>query len=319
MLSRPRALEEFGVLNDFSRLGDACVLLAGLGRVGSRVAELLVRGGMKKLILVDKGYVNESHLQGSAYYPRHIGISKTQAMRLSLYELDPSVTLHTETLDILDESQNIRLRELVLNKNDRLPEKELEQVDLVISALDCEVARNEMNSVCLDSGIPLFDVFIRKSGIAAQSRFVLPGKTGCLECVSAAETRARRRTSGLARKEAAESFKSKSLTRHINTKYEHPGLSLLLAGVVSQNVFKFLLEYGKVNSALVFKYEGDKVTEQTLQAAPSLVTTARSSFMLSECAPSNEYRLVVTEPYAECTNMSCRVHQKRKDQGDELA
>lgn len=50
------------------QLAEACILVAGVGGLGSTVAELLVRAGVGKLILLDAGIVDEPDLNRQIQY-----------------------------------------------------------------------------------------------------------------------------------------------------------------------------------------------------------------------------------------------------------
>jgi molybdopterin/thiamine biosynthesis adenylyltransferase len=49
-------------------LADACVLVAGVGGLGSTVSEILVRSGVGKLIIIDNGIVDEPDLNRQILY-----------------------------------------------------------------------------------------------------------------------------------------------------------------------------------------------------------------------------------------------------------
>ena len=50
------------------QLADACVLVAGVGGLGSTVTEILVRAGVGKLILIDSGIIDEPDLNRQILY-----------------------------------------------------------------------------------------------------------------------------------------------------------------------------------------------------------------------------------------------------------
>ena len=75
--------------------------IAGLGGMGSNVAVMLVRSGFRDLVVADFDTVDESNIARQAYLPRHLGMSKTDALVSVLHDIDPeaSVEVHDTRLD----------------------------------------------------------------------------------------------------------------------------------------------------------------------------------------------------------------------------
>ena len=75
--------------------------IAGLGGMGSNVAVMLVRSGSRDLVVADFDTVDESNIARQAYLPRHLGMSKTDALVSVLHDIDPgaSVEVHDTRLD----------------------------------------------------------------------------------------------------------------------------------------------------------------------------------------------------------------------------
>lgn len=76
--------------------------IAGLGGLGSNVAMMLVRSGIKDLALVDFDTVEESNLNRQIYFKKHVGKKKTEACQEILKMIDPDLKL---------ELYNVRLTE----------------------------------------------------------------------------------------------------------------------------------------------------------------------------------------------------------------
>ena len=77
-------------------LENAKVGIAGAGGLGSNVAMLLVRAGMKKLVIADFDIVNESNLNRQFFFRRQLGEKKIAALaeNLRMIELDLDLSLH---------------------------------------------------------------------------------------------------------------------------------------------------------------------------------------------------------------------------------
>lgn len=77
------------------RLLASTVGIAGLGGLGSNIAVHLARLGVGHLILVDFDYVDLSNINRQHYFLRHLGMTKTEALKEQLLEINPY--LHYET------------------------------------------------------------------------------------------------------------------------------------------------------------------------------------------------------------------------------
>ena len=77
-------------------LENAKVGIAGAGGLGSNVAMLLVRAGMKKLVIADFDVVNESNLNRQFFFRRQLGEKKIAALaeNLRMIESDLDLSLH---------------------------------------------------------------------------------------------------------------------------------------------------------------------------------------------------------------------------------
>jgi sulfur carrier protein ThiS adenylyltransferase len=74
--------------------------IAGLGGIGSRVAELLVRSGEQLLKLVDFDRVERSNLNRQFYFDHQAGGLKTEMLKKNLQGIRPQVEIETVTRKI---------------------------------------------------------------------------------------------------------------------------------------------------------------------------------------------------------------------------
>ena len=74
-------------------LESAKVGIAGAGGLGSNVAMLLVRAGMKKLVIADFDTVNESNLNRQFFFRRQLGEKKIDALAANLLQIEPELAL----------------------------------------------------------------------------------------------------------------------------------------------------------------------------------------------------------------------------------
>ena len=75
-------------------LSKAHVLLVGLGGVGGMTAELLVRGGIGKLTIVDADTIQPSNINRQLVATHsHIGEPKAQVLATRLLDINPQLQL----------------------------------------------------------------------------------------------------------------------------------------------------------------------------------------------------------------------------------
>ncbi|MCR4667689.1 MAG: sulfur carrier protein ThiS adenylyltransferase ThiF [Desulfovibrio sp.] len=73
-------------------VGKCSVGLAGLGGIGSNVAMLLARSGIRTFVLLDMDRVEASNLNRQAYFPKDVGAFKADALSSHLHALDSDIT-----------------------------------------------------------------------------------------------------------------------------------------------------------------------------------------------------------------------------------
>ena len=87
------------------KLKETKVCILGLGGLGSNVAILLARAGIGYLKLIDFDVVEASNLNRQQYRISHIGMKKTEAIKIIIKEINPFVEINT--LDIKVDRENI--------------------------------------------------------------------------------------------------------------------------------------------------------------------------------------------------------------------
>ena len=125
-----------------ARLGEARVAVIGLGGVGSSCAEALVRGGVGRLVLLDRDVVAPSNLNRQALaFTSTIGRPKAEVMRAMALDINPGadVTAVTAFLD-----------------KDALPEQMdgLGPLDYVVDAIDTVAQKLRLAQWCQERGVP---------------------------------------------------------------------------------------------------------------------------------------------------------------------
>lgn len=85
-------------------LKNARVAIAGLGGLGSNIATMLARTGVGHLLLVDFDIVEPSNLNRQAYYIKHLGMHKTEALKEQLSNINPYTSIEIKTLKVTEEN-----------------------------------------------------------------------------------------------------------------------------------------------------------------------------------------------------------------------
>ena len=139
-----------------ARLRAASVLVAGLGGLGSFVAEGLARLGVGGLVLVDPDRVNPSDLNRQILYTAEdIGAFKVEVAKERLLRVRDDLRVEAWVKRITSESS--------------LPPK----VDVVVDALDNWEGRFALDALAKEAGLPL--VHAGLSGTFGQVTSILPG------------------------------------------------------------------------------------------------------------------------------------------------
>ncbi|MEY8561941.1 tRNA threonylcarbamoyladenosine dehydratase [Eggerthellaceae bacterium 3-80] len=108
-----------------ARLSSACVMVLGLGGVGSNCTEALARGGVGSFVLVDHDIVQESNINRQAIaFMSTLGQKKTDVMAKMIADINPN-------------AQVVTLDKFVLQENvDELMDEWAPRVDYVVDAID---------------------------------------------------------------------------------------------------------------------------------------------------------------------------------------
>lgn len=154
-------------LDGQQKLSDACVLIIGLGGLGSAVAYYLAAAGVGRLMLNDFDTVDWSNLQRQIVHNEsRIGLNKAESAK--------------QTLQTLNSGIEIEVLPQKLEKEALL--RHAESCDVIVDASDNFTCRYLINEVSLLSNKPLV------SGAALQmegqvSVFNVTEESGCYQCL----------------------------------------------------------------------------------------------------------------------------------------
>ncbi len=156
-------------------LGDARVLIAGAGSVGSKIAEDLVRSGVGTFTIIDPDPVEAPNLSRTVYAAADIGIPKPDALAARLRAIDPAVQVsrHVSPLGLTDLG------------------KALDGISLVIAATDDMGEQALLAHHAYATATPLVACALYKAAAAGEIVMSVPGaKTACWSCAVGASTAA---------------------------------------------------------------------------------------------------------------------------------
>lgn len=119
------------------KLHSAHITIAGVGTLGSNLADTLTRQGCGNLRLIDMDRVEEQNLGTQIYGAADIGAKKVEAATNILFR---NVEVEVETFDKELKSQTIK--------------RFLKGTDLVIDAFDNQSSRQLLFDYCHDNGLP---------------------------------------------------------------------------------------------------------------------------------------------------------------------
>lgn len=143
------------------------VLVAGLGSVGSRIAEDLCRCGVGDFVLVDPDTVEAPNLARTVYEAGDVGRPKTDALSRRLRAVDPAVTVETHQRTLGDTD----LRALLTG------------VDLVVGATDHMGEQAVLAHHAYYGGIPMVACALYKAAAAGEVVLAVPSAaTACWFC-----------------------------------------------------------------------------------------------------------------------------------------
>lgn len=91
------------------KIRQARAAIAGLGGLGSNVAVMLARAGIGSLHLIDFDRVEPSNLNRQVYKMKHLGDYKTDALREEISEINPYISVRTDTVKLTPDNTGVIL------------------------------------------------------------------------------------------------------------------------------------------------------------------------------------------------------------------
>lgn len=161
------------------KLRAATAVIAGVGALGSSMAEMLARAGVGTLRLADRDYLELHNLQRQSLYTEadiESGLPKAAAAAKHITEINSEVNVEPWVVDITPENildlLSINLKSKIQNPKSKI---------VVLDGTDNLQTRYLLNDACIKLGIPW--VYSGVVGVSGVSLTVAPGENACLRCL----------------------------------------------------------------------------------------------------------------------------------------
>jgi adenylyltransferase/sulfurtransferase len=151
-----------------ARLGAARVAVIGCGALGSAAVELLARGGIGELIIVDRDLVELSNLQ------RQVLFEEADAAAQA-----PKAVAAAGAVGRIN--SQVKVRPLIADVTPANVEGIVAGAQVVIDGTDNFETRYLVNDACVKHGLPW--VYGGAIGSTGMAMAILPGETPCLRCL----------------------------------------------------------------------------------------------------------------------------------------
>mmetsp|Transcript_10293 Transcript_10293/g.20747 ORF Transcript_10293/g.20747 Transcript_10293/m.20747 type:complete len:458 (-) Transcript_10293:344-1717(-) len=248
--SRLMALKRMGIVKDYERIRGFTVAVVGIGGVGSVAAEMLTRCGIGKLILFDYDKVELANMNRLFFRPEHSGLSKVDAARRTLEQINPDVEFEAFNYDITS-------TEKFEHFLDRIRRGSLDSerpVDLVLSCVDNYGARQAINTACNELGQTWIESGVSEDAVSGHIQLMKPGVLACFACAPPLVV--------------ASGVDEKSLKREGVCAASLPTTMGLVAATLVQATLKHLLGFGSVSDYLGYSAMKDFFPSMSLKPNP---------------------------------------------------
>uniref|UniRef100_A0A8C9QW20 Ubiquitin-like modifier-activating enzyme 5 n=1 Tax=Scleropages formosus TaxID=113540 RepID=A0A8C9QW20_SCLFO len=250
--SRLMALKRMGIVDDYERIRTFSVAVVGVGGVGSVTAEMLTRCGIGKLLLFDYDKVELANMNRLFFQPHQAGLSKVEAAERTLRNINPDVVFETHNYNITTVDNFTRFMDRIRCIHGGLQEGA--PVDLVLSCVDNFEARMAINTACNELGQIWMESGVSENAVSGHIQLIIPGETACFACAPPLVV--------------AANIDEKTLKREGVCAASLPTTMGVVAGLLVQNVLKYLLNFGTVSRYLGYNAMQDFFPSMSMKANP---------------------------------------------------
>lgn len=238
-----------GIVKNYERIREKCVVIVGVGGVGSVTADMLTRCGIGRLILFDYDKVELANMNRLFFTPDQAGLSKVEAAARTLNFINPDVEIEAHNYDIT-KTENYDAFEEILQTRGFGGSR----VDLVLSCVDNYEARMAVNRVCNEKRLNWIESGVSENAVSGHIQLIKPGETACFGCAPPLVV--------------AENIDEKTLKREGVCAASLPTTMGIVAGMLVQATLKYLLGFGEVSNYLGYNALSDFFPKMDLRPNP---------------------------------------------------
>ena len=209
--SRLIALQKMGVLENYEKIREYTAIIVGIGGIGSVTAEMLVRCGVGKLILV--------------------GMTKVEAAKETLNKINKDTEIEIHSYNITTSENYDKFLDVI--QHGGINNK---QVNIILSCVDNYSARMTINKACNKLNQIWMESGVSENAMSGHIQFIIPGETACFSCAPPLVV--------------AEEGNEKTIKREGVCTASLPTTMGIIAGFLAQNFLKWALNFGEVSYLL---------------------------------------------------------------------
>ncbi|XP_035172960.1 ubiquitin-like modifier-activating enzyme 5 isoform X2 [Oxyura jamaicensis] len=228
------------------------------------------------------------------FQPHQAGLSKVQAAEHTLRNINPDVQfeVHNYNITTLDNFEHFM---------DRISNGALEEgkpVDLVLSCVDNFEARMAINTACNELGQIWMESGVSENAVSGHIQLIIPGESACFACAPPLVV--------------AANIDEKTLKREGVCAASLPTTMGVVAGILVQNVLKYLLNFGTVSYYLGYNAMQDFFPTMAMKPNPQCSD--------QNCRKQQEVykKKVAAQPKEEVTEQEEEIVHEDNDWGIEL-
>lgn len=239
---------------------------------------MLTRCGVGKLILFDYDKVELANMNRLFFTPEQSGLSKVEAARDTLTNINPDVEIHVHNYNITHVDHFDHFMNTIgtggLQGN---------SVDIVLSCVDNFEARMAINQACNELGQVWIESGVSENAVSGHIQLIHPGRTACFSCAPPLIV--------------ASKIDEKTLKREGVCAASLPTTMGVVAGLLVQNTLKYLLKFGEVTEYLGYNALNDFFPQFNLKPNPTCDSNAclKQQKIWAEKAPVQKEEEVVEE------------------------
>ncbi|KAM9088984.1 ubiquitin-like modifier-activating enzyme 5 isoform 6-T6 [Megaptera novaeangliae] len=213
-------------------------------------SRLMALKRMGILLLFDYDKVELANMNRLFFQPHQAGLSKVQAAEHTLRNINPDVLFEVHNYNIT----TVENFERFMNRISNGGLEEGKPVDLVLSCVDNFEARMTINTACNELGQTWMESGVSENAVSGHIQLIIPGESACFACAPPLVV--------------AANIDEKTLKREGVCAASLPTTMGVVAGILVQNVLKFLLNFGTVSFYLGYNAMQDFFPTMSMKPNP---------------------------------------------------